>query len=58
MPKYEVTLTKEVWYAIRVTAEDENAAIEAAWEKLNTYGIRRFKRTGEEWQDTAYVEEE
>lgn len=59
LPKYQVTLTKEVWYTIRVTADNEDAAIEQAWNKLESQGIRMFKRTGEEWVgDATHVEEE
>lgn len=58
MTKYHVTLTKEIWYTARIEADSEDEAEQKAWDLLQEKGIRLFKRDGEEWVETAYVEEQ
>lgn len=57
MPRYEVTLTEEVWHKIVVTAPTLSQATDKAWATLEKEGKDKFDSNDSEWSEYAHVEE-
>lgn len=57
MPRYEVTLTEEVWHTIILDAKNKTEAGEKAWETLQEKGTDAFKQDDSEWNGNAHVEQ-
>lgn len=57
MPRYEVTLTEEVWHTIIVDAPTLSQATEKAWATLAKEGKDKFEQNDSEWSEYAHVEE-
>ena len=57
MPKFEVTLTEEVWHKIVVEAATMDVAASMAWKELETNGKDNFNSDDSEWNEYANIEE-
>jgi hypothetical protein len=57
MPRYEVTLTEELWHTIILDAKNKTEAGEKAWKTLQEKGTDAFKQDDSEWNSFAHVEQ-
>lgn len=57
MPKFEVTLTEDVYHTIVVEAATKSVAADMAWKILQTEGKDKFNSDDSEFQEYAHIEE-
>jgi len=57
MPRFEVTLTEDVYHTIVVEAATKSVAADMAWKIMQTEGKDKFKSDDSEFQEYAHIEE-